>query len=514
MKTIKRIIILFTCLCLVSCSSSATPAIPEDDGKYEAVVAQELSDIYTGYSDMDKATGKYADFSYNYLRSSLTKGNNDFASPFSLYYALALLSNAAAGDTRKEIETVLGLSTNDLNHFLKDFDSGKANVEYSKANGIWFNTSNGLKLKEEFVNTINEFYGDCIHEDDFKNNSGLADSINKWTADITQGSIDNIISDSDIQNNTPFLLLNALATGEEWAYQFDESDTYPEVFNTYDSTVKMTDMMHQELEGYWHDSKSEGFIKPLMNGVNFIAILPNEGVDVYEYVNSLNSNTIRNYEQSYVGYENFKSMGWDCSVDLHITRLSFPKFKYETEYDLNDSLRSLGLKHIFDYSKSDFSNIAEGNEKLIDQIFVEKVKQKCSIEVNENEVRATVATMMATGFGGGGCSKINYIYHDVNFNRPFVFMLCSGANVPLFIGVVNDLGEVSSANVIKLQNITGGTINIRSIPSTNGEKLGSIKDQQIVYAYESKTAEGYTWYRIGEGKWIADKDGKWLKTLD
>ncbi|GEM_PF-1225286 len=53
-------------------------------------------------------------------------------------------------------------------------------------------------------------------------------------------------------------------------------------------------------------------------------------------------------------------------------------------------------------------------------------------------------------------------------------------------------------------------LNSRSIPSTSGEKLPKVKDKETYTVYEIAYGEGYTWYRIGEDRWIADEDGKWV----
>lgn len=53
------------------------------------------------------------------------------------------------------------------------------------------------------------------------------------------------------------------------------------------------------------------------------------------------------------------------------------------------------------------------------------------------------------------------------------------------------------------------SLNIRSSASTNGSKLGKLNTGDTRDVYEQKTGEGYTWYRIGDGQWVAD-DGTWL----
>ncbi len=53
-------------------------------------------------------------------------------------------------------------------------------------------------------------------------------------------------------------------------------------------------------------------------------------------------------------------------------------------------------------------------------------------------------------------------------------------------------------------------LNSRSAPSTSAEKLAKVKSGMTYDFYETTYAEGYTWYRIGENRWIADDSGKWV----
>ncbi len=61
-------------------------------------------------------------------------------------------------------------------------------------------------------------------------------------------------------------------------------------------------------------------------------------------------------------------------------------------------------------------------------------------------------------------------------------------------------------------------IRIRNKPSTSGEKLGVLKplyDDDDTYFmtllfYETAENDGYTWYRIGKDRWVAD-NGSWFE---
>ena len=52
-------------------------------------------------------------------------------------------------------------------------------------------------------------------------------------------------------------------------------------------------------------------------------------------------------------------------------------------------------------------------------------------------------------------------------------------------------------------------MNIRNAPSTAAEKVDKTPDKETTYeVYEIVNADGYTWYRIGEDRWIAN-NGSW-----
>ena len=69
-------------------------------------------------------------------------------------------------------------------------------------------------------------------------------------------------------------------------------------------------------------------------------------------------------------------------------------------------------------------------------------------------------------------------------------------------------GEVTA--IIGSVTIKVTNLNSRSIPSASGEKLAKVKDGQTYTVYDIAYGEGYTWYKIGEDRWIADQDGKWV----
>ena len=55
-------------------------------------------------------------------------------------------------------------------------------------------------------------------------------------------------------------------------------------------------------------------------------------------------------------------------------------------------------------------------------------------------------------------------------------------------------------------------LNIRPYASTYGDPIGTVAQGQKLIATEAMdNYEGYRWYKIGEGQWVADLDGEYLK---
>lgn len=62
---------------------------------------------------------------------------------------------------------------------------------------------------------------------------------------------------------------------------------------------------------------------------------------------------------------------------------------------------------------------------------------------------------------------------------------------------------------IGIAKVITNNLRIRQTPSTKNKIVGHVENGKSYNVYQIKVNEGYTWYRIGTEKWIAD-NGKWL----
>lgn len=529
MKILNKIIVILITVLLTACGSSETKPLEHDirdDAVDESNVIEilDVESFYTSLEDYqnggrEKALNAYNKFALDFFKSAISSDSNEIISPLSVYYALGMLSNGAGGNTRKLLETYLNMTVDDLNHFLKDVDTLRSPQDewseesFYRANAIWYDTKS-KGLKQDFIDTINQYYGNSIFYEDFLNKNKIEKDVNKWVSDNTNGGIDKLITSDDIEDDSFFILLNALTTGGEWCFPFESTLTYLQDFQNQDKSFSCVDMMHQTLYGKWAVPNGKMIAKEMWNGSSLVILQPNIGTSMGDFIDGLDTNF---YEGSYISqdWDNAKATGetseWGAPcyiVDRYYTRLSAPKFTFEREYEIDKILKKAGLAELFDANKCDLSLMCDEPNA-----YLQKVKQKAMVEVNEEGAYAAAATFAMGGKGGGGdCVIFNDIYEDVILDRPFIFAFVWNGLVQ-FMGVVNNL-ESSHPNTVTIQNYGAGKLNVRPSASTKEEALWQIEKDTILHSYETVKNEGYTWYRIGENAWVADKNGEWIKVLD
>lgn len=391
------------------------------------VQAADLMDGVTA----NTVTGKAADdaFSSSQMRlavelfqSSVTasKDENVLISPLSIQLALAMTANGAEGETKAEMEALLGgdIALEDLNEYLYSYVNSLPSEEKYKlqiANSIWFRDDEGrLQVEQDFLQHNANYYGAQAYKAAFDDQT-LKD-INTWVKDHTDGMIDKILE--QIDEDAVMYLINALVFDAEWQTVYDKSQVYKGNFTNVSGEEKFVDMMHSEEMTYLQDTNATGFIKPYKDGkYSFAALLPNEGVDLYDYISGLTSedllNTLNNAQSGMV-------------------IATMPKFSYEYELTMNDVLKDLGMPSAFSGGTADFSKMAHSSRG---NIYIGEVLHKTFISVDKLGTKAGAVTKVQMN---DECAAISEWI--VNLNRPFVYLIIDNeTNLPVFIGTVLDI---------------------------------------------------------------------------
>ncbi len=391
------------------------------------ISAQDLTEGYEPESvykrEPDKAfIDSQTDFSVNLFKvTANNEGENILISPLSVGLALAMTANGADNQTLSEMEALLcdGFGIQSLNEYFSSYvnslDSGEK-YKVSIANSIWFrDDENRLSVEKDFLQTNANYYSAQIYKTPFDKKT--VSDINNWVKLHTDKTIDKIVD--EINPNAVMYLINALAFDAEWEHVYEKSDITNGTFTSYGGEKQDTEMMTSEERLYLCDENSTGFIKNYSGGkYSFAALLPNEGIDIYEYIQGLTGERLQN---TFDG------------AQASAVKATMPKFSYEYESSLNDALKKLGMNSAFDESKADFSKMGKSSNG---NIFISEVKHKTFICVDERGTKAGAVTSVAMDNGAADPMSM----HSVKLDRPFVYMIIDNdTNLPLFIGAVTDI---------------------------------------------------------------------------
>jgi serine protease inhibitor len=370
--------------------------------------------------DSEKLAVANNGFAFDLLKQ-ITKeqpAKNIFISPFSVSTALQMVGNGAAGETKMEMQRVLktsGLSPEKLNAACKNLNqllNSQTNVILNLANGIWYQKQ--FHLKPGFISDNKIYFQTELAGVDFENPKS-ADIINDWADKKTRGKIKGVVQ-FPFPPLTRVILANAIYFKGKWADPFDKSKTKPRDFHLSGGDVRQVPMMLQ--------GKTFGY----QEGTGFQAVrLPYAGyrLQMYLFLPATNSSP-QKLLADFSG-ENWRDNILTQFADREGT-LIFPKFKINYDVELNEPLKSLGMKRAFDFRNADFSAMAD------EPLFVSKVKQKSFADVNEEGTEAAAVTTIV----GNGSLEINPPKpFEMIVDRPFFFVIADEQTQSiLFMGII------------------------------------------------------------------------------
>ncbi|MBR3715172.1 MAG: serpin family protein, partial [Clostridia bacterium] len=360
------------------------------------------------------------DFAVRLFKASEESGKNTLISPLSVLCALAMTANGAKEETLAQMESVLGMTKDELNIYLysymKKLPSGEK-YKLSLANSIWFTNDESFTVNRDFLQTTADYYGADIYKSPFDQKT--CKEINKWVEDNTDGMIPEILD--EINPEAVMYLVNALAFDAEWAKIYRESSVKYGKFTKEDGSEQNVELMYNTENVYLEDDNASGFMKYYKDGkYAFVALLPNEGVSVSEYISSLDGKSLSEML---------------ANAQIATVRTCVPKF--ETEYDVNmaEILAKMGMPDAFDSDKADFTGLGTSS---VGNIYISRVIHKTFISVDEKGTKAGATTAVEMMPESAPPTDIKKVY----LNRPFVYMLvdCEN-NIPFFIGTMMDVGE-------------------------------------------------------------------------
>lgn len=410
MKKKGIIIIILVALLLAACGVSKESNELTKDIEKQDVSSVEIT--APSYKEISPKEG-IIDFSLNIFRENY-KDENILISPLSIISALGMAANGAENNTLAEMEEVFNADVSTLNNFLEAYikyipsdEKYKVNI----ANSIWIKDEKSLTVSEEFLKTNKTYYDAEVFRAAF--DEGTKNEINDWVNKETDGMIDKLLD--EVPEAAVMYLINALSFDAEWEKIYEISQVNESEFNSMDGQSQTVDFMNSEESYYLENKNAVGFIKPYKDSkYAFVALLPNEGVDMDEFLDTLDG-------------ENLTKLLENKQEAPVLARI--PKFSLEYSILLNESLKKIGMIDAFDTNKADFSALANSD---LGNIVISRVIHKTKIEVDEKGTKAGAVTgveMSVTSAIEQEEPKIVYL------DRPFFYMIVDTEhNLPIFMG--------------------------------------------------------------------------------
>ena len=262
-------------------------------------------------------------------------------------------------------------------------------------NAVW--GQKDLEFLPDFLDVLAENYGAGLRVLDFAAEPEPSrKTINDWVSKQTKGRIKDLVPRGTIDPLTLLVLTNAIYFNAAWQFRFTERPTSDGSFDLLDGTKITVPMMQQEEEyGY-------------ARGSTYQAIeLPYDGEELSMVILLPDSDQFEDFESS-MDYETVGNIISD--IDKYKISLEMPKFTFESEFDLKNVLKTMGMPIAFFPGGADFSGMT-GRKGL----YIAEVMQKGFIAVDRTGTEAAAATFVMGKFVGGT--------HSVTVNRPFIFLI-------------------------------------------------------------------------------------------
>ncbi|GAB3796263.1 serpin family protein [Virgibacillus kimchii] len=364
-----------------------------------------VSDVTEGdYEDAASASNELGFHLIDKIEAD-TNGNT-FISPMSLSLALSMIYNGANGATKEEIAHVLQAENNDLDTWNKDHASlfsvlqrAEDQLQVHIANSIWLQEP--YHFQEAFSRDTSNYYAAQQEEIDF-HSENAAQRINDWVESATNGKITDVV-ENPLNPDLVAILINAIYFKGEWKHAFDENNTEDKPFYLSDgSTENVSLMLLQEELPYFENDDFQAAALPYGEDgtMSMYVFLPKEHSDL-------------NHFRQKLTHEKWKD--WQPQFQEAKGTVLLPKFELEYEINLNNALEQLGMESAFNPSTADFSKLVEED----DTIWIDQVKQKTFIEVNEEGTEAAGATSIEMETTSAPAAQPFYM----EINRPFFFTI-------------------------------------------------------------------------------------------
>ncbi len=386
-------VVILLATILSGCGSSRKSAcnLPQEEGAVPVLsfTKADAGEDMPVSESVGEHEGSTMEFATNLLRKAAqSEGLKDnlVVSPLSAGYALSLLLEGATGQTREELDDMLGGSFAGIEPYTDE------KTIVTTASSVWL--KDGIRILDSYEKAISEKFSAQVFTRDFASRSTVQE-INSWCSGHTAGRIPSIMG--EIPRNSVMLLLNALYFKAPWAKPFDEDATIRDTFHAVSGDQGNVSFMTRSARMNYMKGDSFGALSlDYDKRYSMLVVLPDQGKDLASVVEKLDAGTLSDVI--------------DATSPRQV-ELRLPRFTVETDLDLNPTLVSMGMKAAFNGGFGNMTNAP---------VAVSQVKQKCFVKVNEEGAEAAAVTSISMRL-----TSVARPDPPVRFfvDRPFVFAI-------------------------------------------------------------------------------------------
>ncbi|MBE6975200.1 MAG: serpin family protein [Ruminococcaceae bacterium] len=360
----------------------------------------------------------------NFFTESMTQvlsdhnNQNRAFSPMSLYISLSALAEMTGGD--QQIMSVLGAS--DLSELRRQTTAlwNQCSVSYDRvkttlATSLWID--NSLQYNQATMDTLAKEHYTSVYQRDLGGvltNQDIRNWINGQTGGLLKDSANNV----NLDPNTAFALFSTVFFKASWVQRFHASRNKFLTFHGAEEDVTLTFMCDRDYHYYYWGEDYGAIRLEALGGNGMWLILPDEDKTVDDVLAS------EEWAKMVTASQNWTQNKQVCA------NLKLPKFDIRDSNNLIQDLKAMGITDVFDPDRADFTAAFPKSQGLA---YLSEYSQVTRVAIDEEGIYAASYTQSfgATGAPPTG-DKIDFI-----LDRPFLFVITTSNQIPLFAGIVN-----------------------------------------------------------------------------
>ena len=332
------------------------------------------------------------DVALTLLRSVDRYSESTALSPYGVWANLECLRRGASGETREEIEFVIGSASVSSTLRLQGTPGFRG---FHTVNGLWKRP--GIELTETYRSFAHSVHLD-VRDNDFDERGRR--EVNHWVAENSAQQIHDFISEGSWKPDMELMLVNVTTFACDWEKPFEPELINERFYITPKEAIQTKMMRYRGALRMVDDRESDSVILDLPYADKVFAgliVVPNQLDGLTSLIRQLDSERITNWNKQ--------------AADIDVV-LAMPEFEVSASFDLTAALIQLGISRAFG-AEAEFRNLTPSK-----RVGLSSVIQKTVVKVDRK------GTQAASGTGSnivsvGPQSPVRQIFVD----HPFLFLV-------------------------------------------------------------------------------------------